>query len=187
MERKASLDQPLIVAAYLYGDPSRKRRVKVPPNIKWTEFLALFYSRLQLSPNLEIEIFDEKGIEIVSVDDLVEGDVLVVKEKWPKPSLAHTSKSMKNDTSMFAGSDSHSVVSVQTCMSHDLRRMSHDQELSSVLVRAPGLSHFIQCNSFGYYFLAEVQNMKVLPDQKVRKTHCVIKVPLRQRETGEVA
>ena len=71
---------PLIIAAYRQGDPSRKRRVKVSPNIKWAEFLDLFYDRFGVSRDLAIEIYDEKGIEIVCVEDLLQDDVLVVKE-----------------------------------------------------------------------------------------------------------
>jgi len=65
-------ERPLIVAAYHYGAPYRKRRVKVPPNINWKDFLGLLYSRLNISPDFDVEIYDEKGIEIVSVEDLVE-------------------------------------------------------------------------------------------------------------------
>lgn len=139
MDNKSPLDQPLIVAAYLHGDPSRKRRVKVPPNIKWNDFLALFYSRLDLNPNLEIEIFDEKGIEIVSVDDLVEGDVLVVKERRPKSSHALHSKSRKTDSSIFPSASEHfGSDSMVTHLSHDMGRISHDQS-SSIMMGVPGL------------------------------------------------
>ncbi len=164
---RIELSPPLIVAAYLHGDPSRKRRVKVPPNIKWADFLALFYSRLDLSPNTEIEIFDERGIEIVACEDLIANDILVVREK--RHTHSRHSERMSHDL---------------TGRSHDLAGMSHD---GSVMMGTPLLSHFIQSNSFGYYFLAQVDNLPSGTPQggtrtpsggRVRKTHCVLKIPL---------
>ncbi len=146
--------QPLIIAAYLHGDSSRKRRVKVAPNLKWTEFIKLFYSRLDLNPNADIEIFDERGIEIVTTEDLVSNDVLVVRE-MRAPSARP--------------------------QSHDMVRVSADQ---SLVVGPPSLSHFIQSNSFGYYFLAQVDNLPVSAQTCVRRTHCVLKIPLSQYRTG---
>ncbi len=166
---EARLAPPLIVAAYLHGNPSRKRRVKVPPNIKWAEFLALFYSRLDLNPNTEIEIFDERGIEIVACEDLIANDILVVREKIH----AHSRHSDRV---------SHDLAG----MSHDLVAMSHDHGFVGMM-GTPLLSHFIQSNSFGYYFLAQVDNVpsrtphsgsRTPQGARVRKTHCVLKVPL---------
>lgn len=219
--RKSSpSEQPLIVAAYLHDDPSRKRRVKVPLNIKWRDFLALFYSRFDISPELEIEIFDEKGIEIVSVDDLVENDVLVVREKRvstakgshvhpPRGSggggLSNTAHPPRGAGGSGLSSTAHrtslppnatytnarmgyqdpstsrsTVVSIATRVSHD-----SSGPTPSLMMGVPGLSHFIQSNSFGYYFLAEVESMKILSSQgRMKKTHCVIKVPLCEKGSG---
>ena len=204
--RKSSpSEQPLIVAAYLHDAPSRKRRVKVPLNIKWRDFLALFYSRFDISPELEIEIYDEKGIEIVSVDDLVENDVLVVREKsvsTAKGSHAHPPRqpggsrmsgtthhtSLPPNTSYVdtrtgyqdSSSSRNTVVSIPTRMSHD-----SSDPTSSLMMGVPNLSHFIQSNSFGSYFLAEVENMRLLSSQgRMKKTHCVIKVPLCEKGSG---
>ena len=174
-------ERPLIVAAYRYGASSRKRRVKVPPNINWLDFLGLFYSRLNISPDFDIEIYDEKGIEIVSVEDLVENDVLVVKEKLVKKGAAR----MDQDTpplmvphAQFQLDESSTLIAKATAAS------SHDQDLFPLGV--PHLSHFIQSNSFGFYFLAEVENIRLLPMQgKIRKTHCIVKVPHNEKAMGK--
>ena len=178
-------ERPLIVAACRYGDSRPKRRVKVPPNISWKEFLGLFYSRLGISPEFEIEVFDEKGIEIVSVEDLVENDVLVVKEKREKP--VHLQPSPQP---FKFGSRSPRPSSVHLGEQSESSRVARarsaepgDQFLTPMGV--PHLAHFIQSNSFGYYFLAEVENMKLLPARgKVKKTHCIVKVPHCEKTTG---
>ena len=204
-----SSERPLIVAAYRYGEPFRKRRVKVPPNIKWKEFLALIYSRLEIDSNCTIEIYDEQGIEIVDVDDLVENDVLVVRDM--PPSVKSSSKSLVKGRptsvpgvwpGMGLGREGGGGVGepIQHRLleqsgtpqqgtsfgaaaagvgSHD---KSHDLSEHSMMVSTPQLSHFIQLNSFGYYFLAEVENMKLVPTHgKIKKIHCIVKVPHCQK------
>ena len=201
-------ERPLIVAAYRHGDPFRKRRVKVPHNILWNEFLGLFYSRLDIRPDAELEIFDEKGIEIVSVEDLVENDVLVIKERYrtmipPPPQIlkykprASPQKLMKmNDPKVeceqllpsSATQFSSYALSERTNSDHaHVISSSHDQLGSAPTpMGVPLLAHFIQSNSFGYYFLAEVDNMKVLPTHgKVKRTHCIVKVPHCTKNTGK--
>ena len=144
---------PLVVAAYKQGDPSRKRRVKVPPNIKWTEFLDLFYHRFDVSRDLAIEIYDEKGIEIVSTEDLLQGDVLVVKEatKTRSPSQNGAAPSADETRTTSTGSP---------------------------LPSAPplNLEHFIQASSLGYYFLGKGSS-SLRTHGKLRQVHCIIKVP----------
>lgn len=193
--------KPLLLAAYKFGEPYRKRRVKVPSDILWKNFLALFYSRLELNRDLDIEIFDENGIEIVSVDDLVDNDVLVVKEK--RTTKSKTSSSLSSSWPHHHG-NRQGVVTKDT--TGDPSQRSHDQtqpqphhvtpapgQLSSntrlhlggsgshtltIMLGPPVLSHFIQCNSFGHYFLAEAENLKIkLVPGKSRKVHCVVKVP----------
>lgn len=203
-----SSERPLIVAAYRYGEPFRKRRVKVPPYIKWKEFLALIYSRLEIDSNCTIEIYDEQGIEIVDVDDLVENDVLVVRDM--PPSVKSSSKSLVKGrpTSVpgvwpgmgmgrggggggepiqqrrleQSGTPQHGTslgAAAAGVRSHD---KSHDLSEHSMMVSTPQLSHFIQLNSFGYYFLAEVENMKLVPTHgKIKKIHCIVKVPHCQK------
>ena len=205
-----SSERPLIVAAYCYGEPFRKRRVKVPTNTKWKDFLALIYSRLEINPASSIEIYDEQGIEIVDVDDLVENDILVVRHM--PPSMKSSSKSLaKGRPSSVLGpwpgmgregvepmqrhlepnnalQQQGGGVSIATAAaaaaaavmkSHD---KSHDLGEHSMMVSTPQLSHFIQLNSFGYYFLAEVENMKLVPTHgKIKRIHCIVKVPHCQK------
>lgn len=197
---ESSNKRPLIVAAYRYGEPFRKRRVKVPTNIKWKEFLALIYSRLEIDTSSNIEIYDEQGIEIVDVDDLVENDVLVVKDV--QSSMKSFSKSAAKGRhlnpigagtgsegtgepiqryleqgSIVPGISAPAVTTRSHDKSHDLMSSEH-----SMMVSTPQLSHFIQLNSFGYYFLAEVENMKLVPTHgKIKKIHCIVKVPHCQK------
>ena len=201
--RVESIKRPLIVAAYRYGEPFRKRRVKVPTNIKWKEFLALIYSRLEIDTNLNIEIYDEQGIEIVDVDDLVENDVLVVRDmpasmkSYPK-SVAK-GKPLNPMGAAGTGREAGgmmvprypeqpnsippagvSVPAAAVVRSHDKSRDFGVEH--SMMVSTPQLSHFIQLNSFGYYFLAEVENMKLVPTHgKIKKIHCIVKVPHCQK------
>ena len=174
-------ERPLIVAAYRYGASARKRRVKVPPNINWMDFLGLFYSRLNISPDFDIEIYDEKGIEIVSVEDLVENDVLVVKEKLVKKAAR-----LDQDTPpLMIPHEQFHPDEISTLIAKTTTPSSHDQD--SFPLGVPHLSHFIQSNSFGFYFLAEVENIRLLPMQgKTRKTHCIVKVPHNEKAMGEL-
>lgn len=191
--RPESTERPLIVAAYRYREPFRKRRVKVPTNIKWKDFLALIYSRLEIDPSSSIEIYDEQGIEIVDVDDLVENDVLVVRDVLPSVKATPKSSVKGRPSSVLgAGTEREEGGPLQRCpeqsggsvvtaitRSHD---KSHDLSEQSMMVGTPQLSHFIQLNSFGYYFLAEVENMKLVPSHgKIKKIHCIVKVPHCQK------
>ena len=198
--------KPLILAAYKYGEPHRKRRVKVPVDILWKDFLTLFYSRFELNYDLDIEVFDENGIEIVSVDDLVDGDILVVREKHPVKTK--TSSSLPASASSALPPRHHHQSSQHGMLGRDrtgdMSQRSHDQTMPNnmtptplplsssaqlhpgesgshtptMMVAMPTLSHFIQSNSFGHYFLAEAENLKVkVVPGKSRKVYCVIKVP----------
>lgn len=223
MESSLGAGKPLIVAAYLHSDPRRKRRVKVPPNIQWEDFLRLFYSRFDIAPNAKIEIFDEKGIEIVSVDDLVENDVLVVVERMgrperllavqhamvperkgssrprlspslpqppaPPPGTRVDGLSSEPPSTSTTAATAAAVVQLQRAPSPGgatelSQELLHEHDPSSVSM--PRLAHFIQSNSFGYYFLAEVEHMALLPAHgKIKKIHCIVKVPHCRRTTGE--
>jgi len=176
-------ERPLIVAAYHYGAPYRKRRVKVPPNINWKDFLGLLYSRLNISPDFDVEIYDEKGIEIVSVEDLVENDILVVREKLLKKEAAQVEKDLNSPfVQIQAQGNSAPVAKAIASRSHSHR------DSSSSPMGVPQLAHFIQSNSFGFYFLAEVENLKLLPGHgKIRRTHCIVKVPHSERAIGKSA
>ena len=200
--RVESIKRPLIVAAYRYGEPFRKRRVKVPTNIKWKEFLALIYSRLEIDTSLNIEIFDEQGIEIVDVDDLVENDVLVVRDmpstmkSYPKS--AAKGRPVGGGTGMDGVGEmiqrypeqTSSVPKGVSIPAVAMRSHDKSRDLSSehsMMVSTPQLSHFIQLNSFGYYFLAEVENMKLLPTHgKIKKIHCIVKVPHCHKGTDNI-
>jgi hypothetical protein len=196
--------KPLIIAAYRYGDPSRKRRVKVPPDTPWSEFLSLLYSRLEISREFEIEICDENDIGIVSVDDLVDNEVLVIKEKAPMDGKAqwgyggsgrrygadggrsiHLDPYHQQHDPAMSAAGGH-LMSISKLPSSARTRIggSGDPTSSyapSVIVGTPQLSHFIQCNSFGYYFLAESDNVRLAQSQgKARKAHCIVKVPYQQ-------
>ena len=154
MSGREGRGSPLVIAAYKQGDPSRKRRVKVPPNIKWAEFLDLFYDRFVVSRDFAIEIYDEKGIEIVSTDDLLHDDVLVVKEiakSRPASQDEHEATPNADETSRTTGSD---------------------------LPSAPplNLEHFIQASSLGYYFLGRGSS-PLRTHGKLRQAHCIVKVP----------
>lgn len=215
--------RPLIVAAYLHSDPRRKRRVKVPPNIQWEDFLRLFYSRFDIAPNAKIEIFDEKGIEIVSVDDLVENDILVVVERMGRPdrlsAVQHAAVPERKGPSRprlspsllpqpaaaaVGGARGGEVglppelpppppaASAQrpqrppspSASTEHSQELLHEHDPSSVSV--PRLAHFIQSNSFGYYFLAEVEHLALLPAHgKIKRIHCIVKVPHCKRTSGE--
>lgn len=188
-----STRKALIIAAYRYGDPSRKRRVKVPPDTPWADFLALLCSRLEISRGVDIEICDENDIGIVSVDDLVDNEVLVVKEKQRQP-LEGVSKAHWGYMGRYGGRD------VSQDPYHQAMPAAHTMPISklpsngrprdsappssatpSVIVGMPQLSHFIQCNSFGYYFLAEADNVRLAQSQgKSRRAHCIVKVPYQQ-------
>ena len=198
--RAESIKRPLIVAAYRYGEPFRKRRVKVPTNIKWKEFLALIYSRLEIDTSLNTEIYDEQGIEIVDVDDLVENDVLVVRDmpasmkSYPKSAakgkplnpVGIVGTGREGDEEMIPRYPEQTnrvpgvSVPAVAARSHDKSRDLGGEH--SMMVSTPQLSHFIQLNSFGYYFLAEVENMKLVPTHgKIKKIHCIVKVPHCQK------
>lgn len=185
-----------------------------------------------------MEICDERNIEIVSVEDLVDNEVLVVKERhhagggappWGVhgANTASTWGQMPPKSSAWGNLDSNStwgapggvapswgVQSAATPTSTPFSR-SHDQAFTSnippsmmsskggvpsngngsrsrqgqnggdstpsshVILGVPHLSHFIQCNSFGYYFLAEADNMRLQQQghSKGRKAHCIVKVP----------
>ena len=190
----------------------------MPPNIQWEDFLRLFYSRFDIAPNAKIEIYDEKGIEIVSVDDLVENDVLVVVERMgrsdrlsavqhmsvperkgssrprlssslPQPVVAPPGARSEGLPSELAPTPTSAALRLQRPPSpgaptEHSQELLHEHDPSSVSV--PRLAHFIQSNSFGYYFLAEVEHLALLPAHgKIKKIHCIVKVPHCRRTTGE--
>ena len=195
-----------MLTAYKYGDPHCKRMVTVPSDILWKDFLTLFYSRFELNYDLDIEVFNENGIKIVSVDDLMNGDVLVVREK--QPVRAETSSSLPSSSASALSPRRHRQSIQCRTQGRDktgyISQRSHDQTMSNsmtptplpllssaevhpsgsgtqpctMITITPTLSNLIQCNSFGYYFMAEAENLKVktIP-RKSRKVNCIIKVP----------
>ena len=204
---------PIIIAAYRYGDPYHKRRVKVPAHITWREFLGLLYSRLEVEGNCDIGIYDENGIEIVSVDDLVPNDVLVVRERRKAsltdysqfgyhPQRSHGKRADDKDQGS-ALQRSEEVPTLQQTSSYTVGmvpRRPHDalggdpsgpirlQEQLLPPVGTPLLTHFIRANSFGYYFLAEVDSVRVGGGAggrgKTKRAHCVVKVPPCDKSAG---
>lgn len=153
------------------------------------------------------------------MDDLVENEVLVVKErvsdlKTPPPASSssswdghkgrgdpfHRSRDQAVPTHMTTVHGHVTMVPghVTAVSSHVTSVPAHMIAKGSVIGRsrgaggdhtpsssapltAPGvpqLSHFIQCNSFGYYFLAEAENVRFAQSQgKSRRAHCIVKVP----------
>ena len=201
--RKSSDSAPLIIAAYRYGDPYHKRRVKVPCHITWNGFLTLLSSRLEVERGHEISTYDENGIEIVSVEDLVPNDVLVVKERsvtdYSRSPGAHPRGSKSDDRSHTGllprqhqqQQQQHDDQPQQQTMSHSAVAMATNRHLQAPpppLMGTPLLTHFIKANHFGYYFLAEVEGQKVLVagrDEGVRRrVHCVVKVPTCDKSSG---
>lgn len=183
---------PLIIAAYRHGDPEHKRRVKVPAHIPWNEFLTLLSSRLEVGRDCEISTYDENGIEIVSVEDLVPNDVLVVKEH-PATDYSRTSgfypRTKQSDERGHSGGsllrrpeDTHSVTTVTS-------RKIHQAPPAGT----PLLTHFIKANHFGYYFLAEIDAHRLGGREGGggeeggwrKRTHCVVKVPSCDKSSGE--
>ena len=199
---------PLIIAVYRYGDPFRKRRVKVPPHLRWTEFLDLLCSRLEVTPEHDIEIYDESGIEIVSVEDLVPNDVLVIREKRRKassdfsryeyPSPRERSRHTEGERGpLLQQSDGHAPQQHSSSYpTSSVSRRSHDSscdpgepmrshEQPSPPIGTAQLTHFIRSNCFGQYFLAEVEHVRLPVSGKMRKAHSVVKVPPCDKSTGE--
>ena len=192
-QKSSSESTPLIIAAYRYGDPYHKRRVKVPAHITWSEFLALLASRLDVRRECDIATYDENGIEIVSVEDLVPNDVLVVKER-PVADYArasHYTRSKHSDdrgqsASLRQPEDAHSVAVVTRSKPHPLPPTG-----------TPLLTHFIKANNFGYYFLAEVDYHRGGGGrgggggggggggEERKRTHCIVKVPSCDKSSGK--
>ena len=190
--RKLSSNElaPLIIAAYRHGDPEHKRRVKVPAHITWSEFLALLSNRLDVGRHSEISTYDENGIEIVSVEDLVPNDVLVIKERpvadyTRSPGFYSRSKEPDDTSLLRRPEDTHSVVTVTS------RRMQAPP------LGTPLLTHFIKANNYGFYFLAEMDAQRLSGVGREgggggeegggwrRRTHCVVKVPSCDKSSGE--
>ena len=194
---------PLIIAVYRYGDPYHKRRVKVPAHITWSQFLGLLSSRLDVARDCEISTYDENGIEIVSVEDLVPNDVLVVKERRPvsdyprSPGFYPSTRSKQPDRDRVqSGSllrQHKEAPPPQQTTSHSVpvvpSRHAHTPPMGT-----PKLTHFIKANQFGYYFLAEVEAGRVGGGREGgggeggsvgrRRVHCVVKVPSCDKSSG---
>ena len=190
---------PLIIAVYRYGDPCHKRRVKVSAHITWREFLNLLSNRLDVARDCEISTYDENGIEIVSVEDLVPNDVLVVKERSPPvsdyprspgfyPQPTTRSKQQQPDDRGQSGSllRQHKEAP-QTSVSKVTSRHVQTPPMGT-----PQLTHFIKANQFGYYFLAEVEAGRVGGGRGEeggsggrRRVHCVVKVPSCDKSSGK--
>ena len=200
--RKSSKESaPLIIAAYRYGDPYHKRRVKVPAYITWQEFLTLLANRLEVRGHSQIATYDENGIEIVSVEDLLPNDVLVVKEKtateysrsnhFPRSrdERGHSTSLRQPEETPHAPTTAHAHVA-----------LSRNRLQSHFLPPAgtPLLTHFIKANHFGYYFLAEIDSQRLGGGREGggrelgeegggrRRTHCVVKVPSCDKSSGEL-
>ena len=163
---------------------------------------------------MEIEISDERDIGIVCVDDLVDNEVLVVKEKpvmdakplsvqsWMGPppttsaSVARHGNSRDLPTDPFRRSHDQAMSGLMPAGAVSSKGRSRGgnsggggggDPTSCVMVGVPQLSHFIQCNSFGYYFLAEAENVRLMQSQaKTRRAHCIVKVPHAQGEVWSV-
>ena len=202
-QKASSMSAPLIIAAYRHGDPYHKRRVKVPTHVTWREFLGLLCSRLEVSRDCDIGIYDENGIEIVSVEDLVPNDVLVVREQR-KAKLTDYSQFGQNptrgvctrpmddrgqNTSLRRSEETphqHTTYTVATTS----RSRLHDHFPPA---GTPLLTHFIKANNFGYYFLAEVESSRLGSSAREegggktggKRAHCVVKVPSCDRSSGE--
>ena len=194
---------PFIIAAYRYGDPFRKRRVKVRQRLPWDEFLCLLCSRLDVPTDTDIEIFDESGVEIVSVDDLVPNDVLVVRERTVPANFSrygHTptlrDRPCTERVRTLLVKDGHAnplsapdPVATVTRRSQDLScdpgGPIRTQEQLNRPVGTPKLTHFIRSNCFGQYFLAEVENIHFPSSGRIKNAPCVVKVPLCDKSTGK--
>ena len=153
----------------------------------------------------DIGIYDENGIEIVSVEDLVPNDVLVVKERLTMETTSH---------SQYYPAQEPPSRQLERGRSASLRRpeeMRHQQTSVATIVKtrlqsllppsgAPLLTHFIKANHYGYYFLAEVESARVAGREGGRdggregggeegglkkRTHCVVKVPSCDKSSGE--
>lgn len=146
---------------------------------------------------MEIEISDENDIGIVSVDDLMDNEVLVVKERilmdtnvktvlWRGHAGGKQHGDMPTDPfhrSHDQALPSHVTVSISNGPGVRSRGGGNGDSTPYVMVGVPQLSHFIQCNSFGYYFLAEAENVKLVQAQsKTKRAHCIVKVPHIQGE-----
>lgn len=191
---------PIIIAAYRHGDPCHKRRVKVPAHITWRQFLELLCSRLEVGRDCDIRIYDESGIEIVSVEDLVPNDVLVVREipkavdvsqyRYNPARGAHTKHG--DDRGQSASLRRPHEASHQhpppSSVATGTRNRIHDHYLQPMGV--PLLSHFIKANNYGYYFLAEMESPRASEEGggkgSIRRTHCIVKVPSVDRSLGEL-
>ena len=163
--RKLSVEStPLIIAAYRHGDPYHKRRVKVPSHSSWREFLALLSSRLNVRRDCDIGIYDENGIEIVSVEDLVPNDVLVVKERLTmESSLSQNYPVQEPHPRHLDRGRSSSLRRPEEMRRQQTSVATVKTRLQSLLPPSgtPLLTHFIKANHYGYYFLAEVESARV--------------------------
>ena len=194
---------PLIIAVYRCGDPYHKRRVKVPAHITWSQFLSLLSSRLDVPRDCEISTYDENGIEIVSVEDLVPNDVLVVKERQPvseyprSPGFYPSTRSKQPDQDRVqSGSllrQHKEAPPPQQTTSRSVSVVS-SRHVQTPPMGTPQLTHFIKANQFGYYFLAEVEAGRVGGGREGggeeggsvgrRRVHCVVKVPSCDKSSG---
>ena len=191
--RKSSESAPLIIAVYRYGDPYHKRRVKVPAHITWSGFLALLSSRLEVGRDYEISTYDENGIEIVSVEDLVPNDVLVVKERlvtdYSRLPGAYPRGNKSDDRSQ--GGLLPRQHEDQPHQSHSVAMVPNRRVQATPPMGTPLLTHFIKANHFGYYFLAEVEGQRMGGGREGgreeggrKRVHCVVKVPTCNKSSG---
>uniref|UniRef100_A0A7S0L7N8 Uncharacterized protein n=1 Tax=Coccolithus braarudii TaxID=221442 RepID=A0A7S0L7N8_9EUKA len=67
-----------VVHLILHGKSRKKTRFVVPEDVTWEEFMLGVQDRLQLSEVSRMAIHTSLGEEIMSIDDLVDGDNLII-------------------------------------------------------------------------------------------------------------
>eukprot|EP00308_Calcidiscus_leptoporus_P017990 CAMPEP_0119361546 /NCGR_PEP_ID=MMETSP1334-20130426/8828_1 /TAXON_ID=127549 /ORGANISM="Calcidiscus leptoporus, Strain RCC1130" /LENGTH=178 /DNA_ID=CAMNT_0007376595 /DNA_START=98 /DNA_END=634 /DNA_ORIENTATION=+ len=68
-----------VVHLILHGKSRKKTRFLVPQDVTWDEFMLGVQDRLQLAEVSRMAIHTSLGEEIMSIDDLVDGDNLIIR------------------------------------------------------------------------------------------------------------
>lgn len=58
---------------------ARRIRIVIPSGSTWDEFLSLLRSRFQLSSQDRVEVQDNRGSQVICLDDVLDDDELVIK------------------------------------------------------------------------------------------------------------